>query len=263
MTAFTNEVLTALAAPLDPSRVAVLQDGPAKGTPYMIGHDIIEALNRIFGYGEWGFSAGTPWCIEQGPPKTDGKRSYELWGVLGKLTVRGGLGFSEVGTCVRNGDGHPGLDMAIKGAATDALKRCARNYGDQFGLVLYDKGTTGAALRAEYDEWSRAQRGETVDTASGEITPAPSAPNGVHPSEETAALGKWLKENGWTFNDEHVRDILKPGSNDVAGINAAIDRWRAGHPGTPEQQWAGLTKQIRDMRIELDKREPATAGVGW
>ena len=37
------------------------------------------------------------------------------------------------------------LDTALSGAATDCLKRCFRQLGDQFGLSLYDKETAKTA----------------------------------------------------------------------------------------------------------------------
>ena len=44
----------------------------------------------------------------------------------------------------KRGDAH---DMAIKTAETQALKRAAINLGDQFGLSLYKKGSTGPLVR--------------------------------------------------------------------------------------------------------------------
>jgi hypothetical protein len=37
--------------------------------------------------------------------------------------------------------------MAIKTAETQALKRCAINLGDQFGLSLYRNGSTAPLVR--------------------------------------------------------------------------------------------------------------------
>ena len=38
-------------------------------------------------------------------------------------------------------------DNAVKNAATDALKRAAMNLGTQFGLSLYDKGSTKDVIK--------------------------------------------------------------------------------------------------------------------
>lgn len=41
------------------------------------------------------------------------------------------------------GDAH---DFAVKNAVSYAVKRCAKNFGDQFGLALYGKGSTDALV---------------------------------------------------------------------------------------------------------------------
>jgi len=52
---------------------------------------------------------------------------------------------SESGPAYMLGDLH---DNALKTAASDALKRCAINLGSQFGLGLYDKGSTREVVRS-------------------------------------------------------------------------------------------------------------------
>lgn len=42
---------------------------------------------------------------------------------------------------------HEAMDMSLKSATSDAMKRCAINLGDQFGLSLYNKGSVGAIVR--------------------------------------------------------------------------------------------------------------------
>jgi hypothetical protein len=43
-------------------------------------------------------------------------------------------------------------DMAIKTAESQAFKRCAINLGDQFGLSLYNNGSTSSVVRAIIDD---------------------------------------------------------------------------------------------------------------
>ena len=145
-----SDVKLALAQPLDPHRVTVGNSGPLRGIKYLEGEDVIRTANRIFGYGEWGFSLlSQPWVIEEGSQGSNHTK-YQVWAAHGRLMVSGGGSFADVGTCVRQGDGSGGLEMAIKGAVTDCVKRCLRNYGDQFGLILYDKTTDMAGLAADY-----------------------------------------------------------------------------------------------------------------
>ena len=62
--------------------------------------------------------------------------------LTGKVTVEldGKAYFhADVGRLAFTGDTPEALDTALSGAATDCLKRCFRQCGDQFGLSLYDK----------------------------------------------------------------------------------------------------------------------------
>ncbi len=96
------------------------------------------------------------------------------------------------------------------------------------------------------------------------VTPPPAedTPTAVVPSAEALRLNAWLGENGWAFADEHVVLVLAQKSDDPRGVNVALDQWFGTHPAAPEQQWAALTKQIRDMRIELDKSASSAAAGG-
>lgn len=187
-----SEVALALAQPLDPKRVTVGNNGPLRGIKYLEGEDVIRTANRIFGYGGWGFELeGQPWVVEKGE-QGNNNTPYEVWAAHGRLTVSGGACFADVGTCVRQGAGSGGLEMAIKGAVTDCMKRCLRNYGDQFGLILYDKSADMRSLEqaaapplpdpSEVPAWvapfnrDRKERGITADEiakvigSSGTIT---------------------------------------------------------------------------------------------
>jgi hypothetical protein len=62
--------------------------------------------------------------------------------LTGKVTVElDGKAYThaDVGRLSFTGDSPEALDTALSGAATDCLKRCFRQLGDQFGLSLYDK----------------------------------------------------------------------------------------------------------------------------
>ena len=52
---------------------------------------------------------------------------------------------ADVGRLAFTGDAPEALDTALSGAATDCLKRCFRQLGDQFGLSLYHKETAKTA----------------------------------------------------------------------------------------------------------------------
>lgn len=163
-----------LNVPLDPSRVKVFEDGPARGAPYLEGHDVIRHANEVFGPGNWGYRpVGQPWVMESG--NKNGK-DYQVWACLVELTVRDCMPITEMGTNTRNGDGAAGLEMAAKGSLTDGLKRCLRTFGDRFGLILADKDGEHQreAIKAWEDYQQRQQRGGNSSTAER----APSASGG-------------------------------------------------------------------------------------
>lgn len=141
-----EQVVEMLRKPLDAERVITGSAGPLRGVRYLEGHDVIRTANEIFGFGRWQFEIlQLPVMIEEG---TQGQNQtfYQVWMVHGRLTVDGCLSVEDIGTNTRNGQGSNGLEMAIKGAVTDCLKRCFKMFGDQFGLVLYDKlGTSSSA----------------------------------------------------------------------------------------------------------------------
>jgi hypothetical protein len=156
----TDELLWRLRQPLDMSRVKRRQ-APGQGTvPYLEGYDVIEAANDLFMF-RWSFDLlseprimrwdKTVTIYDQQARKKvpilgdDGQPVTEIAGVAyitGRITVElDGQPYhhADVGRCTFTGDSPEALDMAIAGAATDCLKRCFRQMGEQFGNSLYDK----------------------------------------------------------------------------------------------------------------------------
>lgn len=243
----TPNQLSALNAPLDPDLVKVHPQTKAR---YLDGKHYIETANRIFGYGDWQFR------ILSAPSKaTEGSRKngtyYALWTVMGELTAAGAT-FVDVGTCEQNGDGPEATDMAMKGAVTDSLKRCLRNFGDQFGLVLYDKELSRAQMEAElaaykdkHDEAPARQQPATfrerVNAETGEIDATAQAGGGSAVSTEAEptptpagittnfqkAIQGWLERKRLTWTNAAVLDVLGVSAATVNadGWEAPLDRW--------------------------------------
>lgn len=138
---FTREQVEQLDQPLDAKRVKHRTGGGGAQLSYLKGHDIIDAANRIFGYGCWGYDL---LAVElTNVADASGEIIGQYYTARIKLTVAGAMPITEEGICpVQEGrnprakiDAH---DMSRKGAITDALKRALRCYGDQFGNSLYD-----------------------------------------------------------------------------------------------------------------------------
>ncbi len=151
---FDDETRRALSADLSKDFVKSREGAGKTKLSYLPAYHVIAEANRIFGFGNWSTEIMRLQQID--------KTSYEKPGYNGgspkkmvsicylchlKLTVSNGSstvshedsGFgSGVAGDTANGIGSS-IELASKEAVTDALKRCLRHHGDQFGLSLYDK----------------------------------------------------------------------------------------------------------------------------
>lgn len=169
-TFFDDQQIAMLEAPLDPRLVSTRSGGGNSSLKYIEGHDAIDQANRIFGYGNW---SARPLSCEQTVliDPVDGTAVGVTYKAQVELVVRGAVApIVEVGSQPvvswnvldtilskrkREDQDRPvqkweeinarrtivdAHEMAEKGSVTDALKRCLRTYGDQFGNGLYGDG---------------------------------------------------------------------------------------------------------------------------
>ncbi len=115
---------------------------------YLEGWFVIQEANRIFGHGGWSYTINLDRDdlreVEVTKRAKNGNEWKEMqWQaaytcvcrlVVGGVT-REDVGFGS-GFAKSIGDA---IEGATKEAATDALKRCLRTFGNPFGLALYDK----------------------------------------------------------------------------------------------------------------------------
>jgi len=130
---FSPEQIAELEKPLDESRVQRRPDG----LTYLPTYDVIETANRIFGYGGWHREIKR---LEKIYEDTS-EGTYSV-GYLCECRIRIGEVIHEdvgFGSGVSSADPSRAYETALKGAVSDALKRCLRALGDQFGLSLYRK----------------------------------------------------------------------------------------------------------------------------
>ncbi|MDK0520351.1 Rad52/Rad22 family DNA repair protein [Streptomyces sp. ML-6] len=178
-----------LLAQINPTRVQTLN-----GQSHVEAWDIRRWLNRVFGFGGWSDETLELACVAQTEIKPG------RWTVVYRAQVRltictpDGRHLSSWDDAAagaaqnqpRLGDAH---DMAMKTALSQALKRCATNLGDQFGLSLYNDGSRRAVIM-----WSAvhtpAKDPETAaaqdEPVKPETAPEPAAPV---PTPSTAASG--------------------------------------------------------------------------
>jgi len=150
MTYFSDEQITLLLKPIHPNRVLQL-----KGMSYVEGHDIRAELSRIFGFGRWSEETRDQQlvCETETSTKSGSKAWYVVYRTRIRLTVRAPDGTevccyegAHVGESTHpvRGEAH---GNALTNSQTYALRRCAINLGDQFGLSLYNKGSEKAIVR--------------------------------------------------------------------------------------------------------------------
>ena len=202
-----DEVIWRLRQPLDMNRVKRRQ-APGKGTvPYLEGFDMIEAANDLFGF-RWSFDLlsdpqvmrwdkAVNFYDQQVRKKVpvlgeDGKPQTEIAGIVyltGKVVIElEGKEYThaDVGRCIFTGDTPEALDMAIAGAATDCLKRCFRQLGEQFGLSLYDKDIAKTA-GLDTDGRSNSSEANPPRSSQAESSSTPTPPTNNKPAQTPAA----------------------------------------------------------------------------
>lgn len=147
---FTPDQVERLLRPIKEGRVY-----KANGQSHVAGWDITAHLTRMFGFGGWEKEIlDLVLVAEEHAPEWSGKKN---WFVTYRCTLRLRIfdpdrnvvvEIDDVGTGTSpnlpsRGDAH---DFAVKNAVTYALKRCAKDLGDQFGLSLYHKGYAGPVV---------------------------------------------------------------------------------------------------------------------
>lgn len=176
----SDEVIALLKQDLDTTRVKTRKaPGMDGGVPYLEGHDVINVANDIFDF-RWSFEMSDV-KIERWPRlltrwnnttrtkdpvlDKDGNPLTEMVGIAyatGCVTVTLGdevFTHGDVGRSIISGDSPEALDTAIAGAATDLLKRCFRQLGNQFGIQLYDK---------EFRDEELGQNGNSGQSGNGQ-----------------------------------------------------------------------------------------------
>lgn len=161
-------VLNRLRQPLDMARIKYRQAPGNDFVPYLEGCDIIERANRIFDFA-WSFELlgepvisrwqkkGMVWNQQEKRkvPVVDihGHLQMEDVGIVyvsGQVTVElEGKQYhhADLGHCIFSGDSPEALALALTDSATDCLKRCFRQMGEQFGSRLYDLELAQPAAR--------------------------------------------------------------------------------------------------------------------
>lgn len=198
----TNEQVEALLEPLHPGRVRQVQ-----GNSHLEAWDIRRHLLRVFGWG--GFDIETLECAcilersfwSEKPTEPFKGRHTVAYRMRLRLIIKD-PGGNEVthfdGAAIGDAQNQPSLadahDMALKTADSQALKRCAINLGDRYGLSLYNKGQTGAVVsktlgnvhKTVHEAIEDVHGGEMDESTVAEEEPQPASTGATSPEGEEA-----------------------------------------------------------------------------
>lgn len=163
----TPEQKKLLEAPLDPKHVKKPSGSFGPKGDYLEGWHVINELNRIFGFDGWSYTIELHRDDLREATDSKGNAQWQAaYTCICTLKVgenyRQDVGF---GSGFAKGIGDA-IEGATKEAATDALKRCARTFGNVFGLALYDK-TRANVCAPEPQYISDAQRDEIAAMLDG------------------------------------------------------------------------------------------------
>ena len=187
MTYFSDEQVELLLKPVHPNRVSSL-----RGLSYVEGYDIRAELTRVFGFGRWSEETLDQQLICETEVKTSaGKPAwYVVYRTRVRLTVCAPDGTQVTfydqahtgsSTHPERGEAH---GNALTNSQTYALRRCAINLGDQFGLSLYNKGSLEPIVR-----WTLVRPGQPEEPVTTDDVPvvSPEEPEFAVQEEEVAA----------------------------------------------------------------------------
>lgn len=287
----TADQLNMLLTPLNPNRVK-----DHKGNAHLEAWDVRRWLTRIFGFGGWDDEILSMDCIHSvtspigNDPSPLKHRCTAVYRVTMRLIVKDqcgnvlghwddgatGEGINQVSV----GDAH---DLALKAALSQALKRCAVNLGDQFGLSLYNKGdlrgvvvrTLGhPVLTAPVDapEDAPVLGGELEEQHEAPQDPAPQVrqeqpqrPNGVQRSRPSEPAGEWNGDTPPPAQQAGQQPASRPQLNMLAVV-LGKKRGNLSRPerlgavaklvGRPLASSADLTKREASRVIDLLNDEP-------
>lgn len=173
---FTDLQRAELTKPLSSAHVRKPSGSFGPKGDYLEGWHVINELNRVFGFDGWSYTVdlSRDALVEgkdsKGNPQWQAAYTCVCTLKVGDVT-RQDVGFGS-GFAKAIGDA---IEGATKEATTDALKRCARTFGNIFGLALYDKARTNV----EEPMLETTQR--LLD--------------GINACETLLALKAWLRDN--------------------------------------------------------------------
>ena len=224
---FSKEQIAQLSEPILAKNVKE-RDGNRDGTfqlAYVEGWHVIAEANRIFGFDGWSSETIETTCVQNDPNFVTYIAKVRV--TVGDI-VREGTGAGHGNQKSGIGNNH---EAAIKEAETDARKRAFMQFGNQFGLSLYNGKDKSWKTNKEKPQ---VNKGEVIETLREQVA---QVSDNRPQSENTFLLAKNAVETAKSV--DQLLDHQK---------NIAI-RFRDGK--LTQQQKTELDNTVAQMRVKL------------
>jgi Recombination DNA repair protein (RAD52 pathway) len=204
------------------------------GLSYVEAWDVKACLTRVFGFGGFSteiLSEGEVFRLEV--PRSNGNGVN--WSIGYRVSLRlivPQLGaYWDEAAVGSNAQGSiaEAYDNAVKGATSDALKRCATMLGTQFGLSLYDKGNQNEIIKrivAPGQEWNKGAR--VIPSAEREALERITAGEGQRPASAGASVDHLKPEDVSAEKHEENKALLN------SALSAAVAKQQSERRSGPD-----------------------------
>lgn len=230
----TEQQISFLLSGITANRIG--RDG--KGFSHVEAWDIRRHLIRVFGFG--GFDTDLLGMelvaqIDTPPDNPKGKTRYTVvYRVAMKLTVKvDGVELGHWhGAAIGDATNQPGLadahDLALKTADSQALKRAAVNMGDQFGLSLYNNGSTEPVVNRSL-AYMKPQEAPKLPV-DPPVQPEPNtAAAQVEPDAAASVASEHEAAHGGQDRDSDLAPFLERMRNGWSGLTATLQSLAEAH----------------------------------
>jgi hypothetical protein len=254
----SEKQVSTLLQPIHPRRVTQRNDN---GMSHVEGYDIRAELNRVFGFGRWDMEVVDQVLLREEQVKTS--KGGNGWNVVYRsrvrLTVKSPDGTPlSVQEATHVGENtHPSFGEshgnAVTNSETYALRRCAINFGDQFGLSLYNKGSQAATVR-----WTLVHPDSEKPVDTDDVPEV----NPEHDGSEQTAARPAADLTGWKIRVKAATD-----GSALDKILADMELMRGNDElGTEDAARIRSLTAARAAEFDRDARKPeadATADGDW
>lgn len=255
--ALSPEQLGALMSNLNPRRVAKRSQSGSQ-LSYLEAWDVRASLIRVFGFGGFSIRTLNVEMMNVGKPSEEGS-GKAAWRVSIMAHVELHIPqldatYSEVAVSSQSGSTWGDVaDFAAKTAVSDAMKRCAINLGTQFGLSLYNQGSTNDIVGVVFEPGQREMLQALVNASKEDPTPQ-------HALE---GIGDADPEMPDTVEDVTSIDYLAE-AEAAETANEVLNIWRrAKQAGAPDSILSGIAARGEVLRAkEGDAKSEAEQQAG-